>query len=86
MYDEHCLRCHGLNGQGDGPDAKRLIVPPGNLQSPRTRSRADFELMTIIGYGVPYSPMHAWRGHLTEEEILDVIDYLRTLGPPEPSG
>jgi mono/diheme cytochrome c family protein len=85
LYDEHCFRCHGLTGQGDGPEAKNLTVRPANFRSARSRAKTDFELLTIIGYGVAYSPMHAWRSRLTEEEILDVLDYIRTMAPYEPS-
>ncbi len=84
VYDEYCLRCHGLQGSGDGPDATHLLVPPANFHTPRSRARSELDLMTIISYGVAFSPMHAWGGRLTEEQILAVIDYIRTLAPYEP--
>ncbi len=81
IYDEYCFRCHGINGQGDGPESGRLIVPPANLQSPRSRAKTDFELLTIVSYGVAFSPMHGFRGRMTDDEILEVIDYIRTMAP-----
>ena len=81
IYEEDCARCHGLNGKGNGPDGKILIVPPANFQSRRSRSKTDFELFTTIAYGVAYSPMHGWRGRLSDEEILEVIGYIRDMAP-----
>lgn len=85
IYDEYCFRCHGMTGQGDGPDARIQLVPPTNFQSLRSRSKTDFDLLTIIAYGVAFSPMHGWRGRLTDEEILEVISYIRTLAPFNPA-
>lgn len=81
IYDEYCFRCHGMNGQGDGPDSGLQIVPPANLQSLRSRAKADFELLTIVSYGIAFSPMHGFRGRLTDDELLEVIDYIRTMAP-----
>jgi len=84
IYEEHCARCHGLMGKGDGPDGTSLIVRPANFRSRRSRARTDFELFTTIAYGVAYSPMHGWRGRLTDEEMLEVISHIRTIAPFDP--
>lgn len=85
LYDEHCARCHGLTGKGDGPDASGLTVPPANFQSARSKAKTDFELLTSISYGIAFSPMHAWRGKITDEELLELVRYLRELAPFNPS-
>lgn len=81
IYEEHCFRCHGMNGKGDGPDSGLQIVPPANFQSLRSRAKTDFELLTIIEYGIAFSPMHGFRGRMTDDELLEVIDYIRTIAP-----
>lgn len=81
VYEKHCLRCHGASGDGLGPDATDLIVPPTNFQSPRARAKTDFEMLIAIANGVLFSPMHGWRGRLNETEMTDVIAYIRTLAP-----
>ncbi len=81
LYEEHCFRCHGLTGKGDGPESSRQLVPPANFQSLRSRSKTDFELLTIIEYGIAFSPMHGFRGRLSDDELLEVINYIRTLAP-----
>jgi mono/diheme cytochrome c family protein len=85
LYDEHCARCHGLTGKGDGPDAARLTVPPANFHTARSKAKTDFELLTTISYGIAFSPMHAWRGRITDEELLELVRYLRELAPYTPS-
>lgn len=85
LYDEHCARCHGLTGRGDGPDAARLTVPPANFHTARSKAKTDFELLTSISYGIAFSPMHAWRGKVTDEELLELVRYLRELAPFTPS-
>lgn len=81
VYEKHCLRCHGAPGDGLGPDATDLIVPPANFQSAKSRTKTDFELLIAISNGVLFSPMHGWRGRLNETEMMDVIAYIRTLAP-----
>jgi cytochrome c oxidase cbb3-type subunit 3 len=85
LYDEYCFRCHGMNGEGNGPEAEKLIVRPANLQSIRSRSKSDFEMLTIISYGIAFSPMHGWRGRMSDEELLEVIRYVRQIAPFNPA-
>ncbi len=84
IYKEHCLRCHGRLGDGNGPDAEDLIVRPTNFHLPQSRAKSDFELVVAISNGVLFSPMHAWRGRLTDEQMMDVIAYVRALAPSSP--
>ena len=83
VYEKNCLRCHGNKLDGKGPDSEDLIVRPANLQSPITRSKSDWELLVAISNGVLFSPMHSFRGKLTDQHILDVLSYIRTVSPPD---
>ncbi len=85
LYDEYCARCNGMTGKGDGPDAARLTVPPANFHTARSKNKTEFELLTAISYGIAFSPMHAWRGKVTDEELLELVRYLRELAPYTPS-
>jgi cytochrome c oxidase cbb3-type subunit 3 len=68
---------------GNGPDSEDLIVRPADLQSRVTRSKTDWELLVAISNGVLFSPMHGFRGKLTDEQILDVLSYIRAMSPPD---
>lgn len=80
IYEQHCLRCHGPSGGGNGPDSKFLIVPPANFQSAGSRLKPEWEMLSIIEYGIIFSPMHGWRDRLSEEDMVDVLSYIRQLG------
>jgi len=84
LYEKHCAHCHGTNGTGDGPDTQFLMVPPANFHSLASRSKTDWDLMTIITFGAAFSPMHGWADRLTEEERWDVLRYIRILAPFNP--
>jgi cytochrome c oxidase cbb3-type subunit 3 len=83
VYEKNCLRCHGNKLDGKGPDSQDLIVRPANLQSPITRSKTDWELLVAISNGVLFSPMHSFRGKLADQQMLDVLSYIRTVSPPD---
>ncbi|WP_447976885.1 c-type cytochrome [Candidatus Nitrospira bockiana] len=80
VYRLHCARCHGATGLGDGPQAKDLKVRPTNFQSPAFQTKSDDQVLRSIEFGEVDSPMHAWRDRLTDEEIREVLSYLRHLG------
>lgn len=79
IYEQHCLRCHGMSGDGNGPDSKFLIVPPANFQSAESRLKPEWEMLATISYGIIFSPMHGWADRLTDQEMLDVLSYIRNL-------
>ncbi len=79
VYARHCQNCHGPTGRGDGPVAASLKVPPANFQRFQSFLKSDEELLRTIEHGVVFSPMHAWRGQLTDGEMQDVVAYIRGL-------
>lgn len=83
VYEKNCLRCHGNKLDGNGPDSQDLIVRPANLQSIMSRSKTDWELLIAISNGVLFSPMHGFRGKLTDQQMLDVLSYIRAVSPPD---
>jgi len=79
VYTQHCLACHGTGGWGDGPAASSLKVAPANFHRFRSYLKSDEELLRTIEHGVVFSPMHSWRGQLTDGEMHDVLAYTRLL-------
>lgn len=70
LYQTYCLNCHGASGQGELPGMPNFARGQGLMQ-------ADLALFETISAG--RSAMPAFRGVLDEQEILDVIAYIRTL-------
>ncbi|TKB94340.1 MAG: cytochrome c [Nitrospira sp.] len=79
VYERHCQKCHGVGGWGDGPDAQALKVAPANFHRFSSFLKSDEELLRTIEHGVVFSPMHSWRGQLTDGEMQDVVAYVRFL-------
>ena len=79
VYERHCQHCHGLGGRGDGPAVAALKIPPANFQRIQSLLKSDEELLRTIEHGIVFSPMHAWRGQLTDEEMQDVVAHIRLL-------
>lgn len=86
IFQQYCVGCHGATGDGLGPEIKELIVPPANFRAVKSRTKTEMELYLAIKQGVLFSPMHGWADRLSEQEIRDVINYIRTLAPFNPLG
>lgn len=83
VYEQQCVRCHGSKLDGHGPDSQDLIVRPADLRSHTTRSKTDWELLVAISNGVLFTPMHSFRGKLTDQQMLDVMSYIRSVSPAD---
>lgn len=70
VYAIYCQVCHGADGKGVVPDAPDFSFGDKLIQM-------DTVLFNAISSGKGMSP--AYRGVLSEQEIFDVISYLRTL-------
>ena len=79
VYQRHCQNCHGVGGWGDGLDGHTLKVAPANFHRFSSFLKSDEELLRTIEHGIVFSPMHSWRGQLTDGEMQDVVSYIRLL-------
>lgn len=70
VYDLHCLTCHGVGGQA---------IEPGVPDFSRGESlyAPDVELVQRLRDGDGHLP--SYRGLLDDDELRDVIAYIRTL-------
>jgi mono/diheme cytochrome c family protein len=78
-FEQYCMVCHGPQGLGDGPMAKASTPPAPNLTAREVKNKKDQDLMSTIADGKG-NGMPAWRGILTDQGLLDIIAYLRSLG------
>ncbi len=79
VYERDCMTCHGPGGFGDGPNALLLTITPANFHRPGSFMKSDETLLRMIEHGGVFSPMHSWRGQLTDGEMQDVLAYIRLL-------
>ncbi len=84
IYVRLCRSCHGDEGGGNGPSAETLPLPPADFRHVRSILKSDEDLLRVIEHGVVFSPMHAWRGRLADEEMQDVLAYIRLLSQSSP--
>ena len=61
LYAENCASCHGLNGDGRGPDAAKLKPAPVAFRdADRARERSPFALYQVIGQGLDGTAMRSF--------------------------
>ena len=80
LFHQYCEDCHGPQRDGRGVLRPFLEQDPANLTSQSTQAKTDQELVSIIknGGGVE---MHSWTDTFTDEQILDLVRYIRALSP-----
>jgi mono/diheme cytochrome c family protein len=78
-YERLCVTCHGAQGKGDGPASKMLTPPPADLSSPKIKNKPDGDLLQAIQNGRPPATMPAFKGQLSEQQIHDVLAFVRSL-------
>ena len=78
IFKSNCEMCHGPLGHGDGPAGQSLEPRPRNLAELQTKVGDDF-LFWRIHEGKPGTSMVAWKGILEDEQIWQVVSFIRTL-------
>ena len=78
VFKTNCVSCHGEKGLGDGPASQALDPKPANLVQLNKVAGDDF-LFWRISTGVGGTVMPAWKGVLSNEQIWQVISFIRTL-------
>jgi len=76
IFQANCETCHGPEGQGDGPAAGALDPQPKNLAALQAVANDDY-LFWRISDGKPGTAMVPWKGVLSEEQIWQVIMFIR---------
>jgi mono/diheme cytochrome c family protein len=78
IFQANCEMCHGPQGHGDGPAGQSLEPHPKNLATLQKRVGDDY-LFWRVSEGKPGTSMVAWKGILEEEQIWQVVSFMRTL-------
>jgi mono/diheme cytochrome c family protein len=78
VFKTNCESCHGPQGHGDGPAGAALDPAPKDLPSFVPTVGDDF-LYWRINTGKEGTSMVAWKGVLTDDQIWQVVAFVRTL-------
>ena len=91
IYVQYCTPCHGSQGNGHGLRAEKEILQP----PPRDHTNGfymnrqrDVRLFKVIKFGGAANHlshvMPQWKHILSDEQISDIIAYIRTLAQDPP--
>ncbi len=96
VYIKRCLQCHGDEGDGLGPAAEFLNPPPRDFTLGLFKFKTtafdedlpnDEDLLRMIRDGMPGTAMPGWSDMLSEQDMIDVVAYIKTFaeleGEPE---
>jgi mono/diheme cytochrome c family protein len=80
LFAEKCASCHAADGSGHTPATAKMKIP--DLRSKRIKQMSDDELYAATAEGksheeYPHGFLHLG---LSEEQIRDLIKYIRTFG------
>lgn len=88
LYREHCARCHGEAGRGDGPDSRFLLRRLLDFTDRQAMAKLTDEYLALIiknGGDLLGKPgMPAYRT-LSDAEIQALVEYLRRFSQSDSS-
>jgi mono/diheme cytochrome c family protein len=83
VYTTYCAACHGDSGKGDGVAAAALDPKPADYtDAARMAKLTDEDLYLVVKEGGAAQGksalMVAWKASLTDQQIRDVVAYVRS--------
>lgn len=79
VYRQHCIACHGENGNGRTEIGQHLAPPPRDFtRKAEMAALNDADLTRAITHGVSGTAMAPWEGVLNKEDVRRVILFIRT--------
>jgi mono/diheme cytochrome c family protein len=81
-YNKYCKFCHNEGGTGNGALAPKDTHPPNLVDAQWDHGSTDGEIFTNIKEGIgPKFDMKPMKTKMKDEDIWNVVIYLRSLGP-----
>jgi mono/diheme cytochrome c family protein len=78
IYLLSCSKCHKEDGTGGKVEINGKTVKAENLTTDKMKNMADAKYIGYIENGIPDEGMPAFKGKLTDEQIKDVVNYIRS--------
>ncbi|MFQ5676179.1 MAG: c-type cytochrome [bacterium] len=80
LYPQVCAACHGGRGDGQGKITEALVDTPTSFTDPQQATFfSDQARLHIIRKGIAGTPMMGWSGVLSDDDILALYLYVRSL-------
>jgi mono/diheme cytochrome c family protein len=81
-FTKNCRFCHGADAKGNGPMAPQGTHPSDLTDAKWDRGSTDGEIFAVIRDGAgPKFDMKGYKSKMTETEIWNVVNFLRSVGP-----
>jgi len=82
VFDKYCRFCHGDDAKGEGALAPKNTHPPNLVDDKWDHGSSDGEIFAVIRDGVgPKFDMKGFKGRLMDQDMWNVVNYLRSLNP-----
>ena len=78
----NCVVCHGEQGRGDGPASHTMTVKPDDIYQELTNPlgfKAELIHSVLNGDNGQNGMMPAFKGILTEKELVDIFGYIASI-------
>lgn len=75
VFKAKCASCHGASGAGDTAMGKSMKLK--DLGSAEVQGQSDADLTNVVANGK--KPMPGYKGKLTDDQISELVKYIRTL-------
>jgi mono/diheme cytochrome c family protein len=82
LYAKKCAGCHGLSGNGDGPEGGMLVPPPEPFHT-ALKGQSDQWIATVIkggGASVGLPPAMPAQPNLTDAQVEELVKYIKGIG------
>lgn len=76
-YKEKCASCHKEDGSGGKTDIEGTIINAENLTTDKMKKMDDAKYIDYIENGIKDEGMPAFKGKLTDQEIKDIVKFIR---------
>ncbi len=81
LFQKYCRFCHGATGKGDSPMAPKTMQPSNLTDAQWTRGSSEGEIFWVIANGAPPKyEMKGLKGKLSDTDIWNVVNFVRSLG------